>query len=389
MRNDKKIAALVLAAGSSTRAPGFKPLLPLGKGTVIEAVINIFNAAGIDDVVVVTGHRANDLVPTLDRLRVRHVLNDRYQEGMFSSIVAGVKSLRTATDAFFLLPADMPLVRCHTITRLRKAYSRTEADVIYPVFQRLRGHPPLISAKCCPAILSWDRPEGLRSLLMRYELTSKDVDVMDEGILIDVDTAEDYRRAAERFTMRGIPQQREIEAILTAAKTPEGASRHCRMVAEMGRVLGDALNRAGLQLDVNLITAGGMLHDLAKSRPHHARAGARMLLAMGYPDVAKIVAAHHTIDFKDGLPLDEASILFLADKLVLGDRIVSLDERFSECLTKYAKDTTVLHEVKQRLKRARILEKTVEQMTGMRLKELVQEKGHEASWTGNKEVVQG
>jgi molybdenum cofactor cytidylyltransferase len=203
VRNDKKIAAIILAAGNSSRAPGFKPLLPLGSGTVIEAVTNAFVSAGIDDIVVVTGHRAAELAPMLDRLRVRHVQNDRYQEGMFSSVVAGVKSLRPGTDAFFLLPADMPLVRSHTIMALREASARTEADVIYPVFQQHRGHPPLISAQCCPAILAWDRPGGLQPLLAScYEATAKNVGVTDEGVLIDLDTAEDYRRIADLFALR-------------------------------------------------------------------------------------------------------------------------------------------------------------------------------------------
>ena len=389
MGKGNKIEALVLAAGYSSRAPGFKPLLPLGDSTMIEAVINVFYAACIDDIVVVTGHHAVELAPTLDRLRVRHVQNDRYREGMFSSVVAGVKSLRPGTDAFFLLPADMPLVRCHTIKTLRKAFSHAAADVIYPVFQQRRGHPPLISTRCCPAILAWDRPEGLRSLLERYEPAARNVEVIDEGILIDVDTAEDYRRVVDRFVLRELPQRRECDAILAVANVPERVVRHCRMVSETGRVLAEALNRMGLHLDVELIIAGGMLHDLAKGRPHHASTGARMLLNMGYPGVASITAVHHTIEFEEGQLLDEAAILFLADKLVLGDRIVSLDDRFRECLEKYRCDAVVLHEVEQRLKRARIIKKSVEQVTEKRLEELVSGIGRESSLTTDTEVVQG
>ncbi len=379
MGREKKIAAVILAGGLSSRAPGFKPLLPLGDGTVISAVLDLFSEAGIDDIVVVTGYRSPELAPLLDRLRVRHVLNERYEEGMFSSVVMGVKSLRSETDAFFLLPADMPLVRRHTITTLRKAYARTEADVIYPVFQQRRGHPPLISARCCPAILAWDRPEGLRSLLARYEPTAKNVDVMDEGILIDLDTAEDYRRVADLFALRELPQQRERDAILAAAKTPENVVRHCGMVSETGRALAEALNRAGSHLNVELIIAGGLLHDLAKGRPHHASTGARMLVKRGYPDVASIVAVHHTIDFKEEMPLDEAAVLFLADKLVLGNEIVSLDDRFRECREKYAENALVLHEIEQRLQSARTIKKAVERLTGKRLDEIIQGAWREVS----------
>jgi molybdenum cofactor cytidylyltransferase len=371
MRNNKKIAALILAAGNSSRAPGFKPLLPLGSGTVIDASIHSFLSAGINDVVVVTGHRAAELAPALNRLRVRSVHNERHQDGMFSSVVTGVRSLHPGTDAFFLLPADMPLVRSHTIRALSKAYARTAADVIYPVFQGRRGHPPLISARCGPAILSWDQPEGLRSLLRRYEQTTKDVEVMDEGILIDLDTAPDYQRVACLFAKRELPSQRERDAILAAVKTPHSVVRHCQAVSATGRTLAEALNRAGQQLDVELISTGGMLHDLAKGRPHHAMTGARMLLTTGYPVLAQIVARHHTIFFQEGMPLTEAAILFLADKIVLGNTVVSLGERFRECLGKYVEDPTVLNEIKLRLQSARNIKKAVEQQTGKRLDEIV------------------
>lgn len=371
MASERKIAAVVLAGGLSSRAPGFKPLLPLGGGTVISAVLDLFREAGVDDIIVVTGYRSSGLTPLLDRLGARPVLNERYEEGMFSSVVAGVQALYADTDAFFLLPADMPLVRCSTLSALSKAYARGKPDVVYPVFRKERGHPPLISGRCIRDILAGNRPEGLRTLLQEHEARSQDVPVMDEGILLDIDTAEDYGVVAARFGRRMLPSPAERDAILAVAEASEQVIRHCRIVADTARAIAEALNRAGMQLDVDLITCAGLLHDLAKGKPHHALTGARMLITMGFPEVADIVAAHHAPGSEKGLVIDAASVLFLADKLVIEDRIVSLDERFRTSLNRYAGDEAVLSRVRQRFHYARLVQNAVEQATGTALDLLV------------------
>ncbi len=373
MQDTKEITALVLAAGLSSRAPGFKPLLPLGDGTVVEATVQNLRRGGVDDITVVIGYHAAEMVPELDRLEVRYVLNKDYRKGMFSSVVAGVKSLSSRTEAFFLLPGDMPLVRCHTIRMLCKACHRRRAKVIYPVFRRQRGHPPLISAQCCPAIMSWRRPEGLRSLLALYETQAYEVETADEGILMDIDSPADYAIVAERFRHRDIPTCKECEAILAKLSVPEGVVLHSRRVSEVARMLAERLNQAGLRLNVGLVVAAGLLHDVAKGRAHHERLAARMLNALEYCDVAAIVAVHRDIEFEEGRTPDEAAVLHLADKLVKGDRLVSIDERFHGTLEKFTLNGEVLPEVKRRLVNARAIGSSVERLTGMSLEQALSE----------------
>ena len=88
-----RIAALVLAAGYSSRMGDFKPLLPLGRSTVAQEVVERFHRAGIEDVRVIAGHRADELGTVVDRLGVRKIFNADYDRGMFTSVQAGVKSL--------------------------------------------------------------------------------------------------------------------------------------------------------------------------------------------------------------------------------------------------------------------------------------------------------
>ncbi|MDR3561568.1 MAG: NTP transferase domain-containing protein [Negativicutes bacterium] len=384
MSKDSRFAALILAAGYSSRAPGFKPLLPLGERTVIEAAITSFRQAGIGDIMVVVGHRADELLPVLANLEARPVLNEWCDKGMFSSVVTGVRALRPEVEAFFLLPADMPLIRSHTIRLLVRAHKMLGADVNYPVFQGRRGHPPLISSRLLPAILAWNRPEGLRPLLEQYESKAYEVDVLDEGVLMDIDTPQDYHMVGECYSRRYLPTRNECEAIMTKMTVPDMVARHGRLVAEVAWGLAEQLNQISPGLDANLVMAAGLLHDLAKGKPDHASRGARMLRRLGYPRVAEIVACHTDIVWQDNQLLNEAAIVYLADKLVLKDRIVSIEERFQCSLAKFAADEDALLAIRGRQEKTQAIIKKIEQLLGLDLAAAIaaETKSRRLPWEG-------
>ena len=200
MNSCQSLAAIILAAGYSSRMHGFKPLLPFGDATVIEQTVRAFRQAGIEDITVVTGYRAHDLTPILEQTGVKWVYNEKYSEGMYSSIVAGLKSLYSSVEACFLLPADMPLVKCETIIALLKAYEQENAAVVYPASAGRRGHPPLISAKLFPKIISWQGQGGLRQFLAQYETQAVELAVSDSTILLDADTPAEYMAICRLFT---------------------------------------------------------------------------------------------------------------------------------------------------------------------------------------------
>ena len=102
------VSAIVLAAGYSSRMGKFKPLLPLGNKTIIERVVDLFLESGINDIRVVVGYRGGELLPLLKKMGVSCITNEDFEQGMFSSVKAGVKSLDQDLRAFFLLPADIP-----------------------------------------------------------------------------------------------------------------------------------------------------------------------------------------------------------------------------------------------------------------------------------------
>lgn len=194
--NPESATALVLSAGFSERMGDFKPLMKLGGITILERVIRLFQSTGVSRIHVVVGHRASELSPLIDRWGACSVVNVNYTEGMFSSVTAGVSSLDEATESFFVLPVDIPLVRPATLRALLQAFPAGADAICHPTFGGRRGHPPLIGGLHIRSILEWRGEGGLRGLLTRLERHAFDVAVVDEFIHADMDTPEDYRRLA-------------------------------------------------------------------------------------------------------------------------------------------------------------------------------------------------
>jgi CTP:molybdopterin cytidylyltransferase MocA len=141
----------------------FKPLLPFGPHTIIEHVAFIVREAAAETLRVVVGWQADLLIPVLDRHGVPWIRNEQFEEGMYSSIQAGVEGLPTGVAALFVLPGDMPLVQTATPTRLIAERDRQPSGILHPCFEGRRGHPPLIAGNYIPEILREIPPDGLRA----------------------------------------------------------------------------------------------------------------------------------------------------------------------------------------------------------------------------------
>lgn len=371
MRTQLRIAALILAAGSSSRMGAFKPLLPLGGSTAIELAVSRFRTAGVRDVKVVTGDQAEQLVPILAALGVEPVFNPDYNSGMLSSVQAGRNHFHSDFDAFFLLPVDIPLIKVSTIEALVREYDTSRATVIYPRFLAHRGHPPLISASVPIQQMAPDTPGGLRALLSEYERTAVDVDVADQAVVMDFDTPADYRKLQEYACREDIPTEAECRALWIQYGVPESIKVHSGMVAELARILAIRLNQAGLALNVDLVVSGGRLHDIAKGLANHAIAGAEMLRRRGYPRVAQIVANHTNLR-RTGEQLSESDLVYLADKYIRRNQIVSLDERFRSKFERHANEPEILKNVTRRKYDAAIVAALIEKTLGSSMAHTIQ-----------------
>lgn len=359
-----------------------KALLSLGGCTVLEQCVTLFRDCGIEDVVVVTGHRADEVGAVAKAAGARVTFNPDFADGMYGSIRTGVAQLAAHCLGFFLLPVDIPLLRCGTVSLLARSFAEAPARICYPVFAGRRGHPPLIHGECIPVILAAHQPEGgLRTLLAGIEAEQptqvRKVQVADANIHIDLDTPEDFLAGCLRFDRRGLPTMAECEAILAHIHPmPAKGLAHGRAVAEVAVALGEAINRhSGRRLDLELCRVSGWLHDLAKGHPHHEAEGARWLDALGFERAAAVVAAHKDLEWTPQMGIGERELVHLADKLVRGNRLVSVEERFEEKLALYRNDPEAVRAIRSRYDQALRLAAAVEMETGQSLAVLTEMAG--------------
>jgi molybdenum cofactor cytidylyltransferase len=190
-----ELAAIVPAAGLSSRSSGFKPLLELGGRTLLYRAVDLFQRAGVEHVVVVTGHQAERVAGAAVALDALPVFNRDFRAGMFSSVRAGVRALPQGCAGFFVLPVDVPLVRPATVRALARSFGEADGEALVPAYHGRPGHPPLIPATFIPAILASNGQGGLRVLL--HARGVRHLAVSDQGVLLDVDTDADFARLAE------------------------------------------------------------------------------------------------------------------------------------------------------------------------------------------------
>jgi molybdenum cofactor cytidylyltransferase len=170
-----------------------KLLLPFRGGTIIQAAVSAALSA-CPRVILVTGSGAAGLEELFrSEPRVIPVRNPDWESGMFSSLLCGVRRVRT--PRFFVGLGDMPLIRSEVYRALLQA---PPAEVVAPVFRGERGHPVLLGPRVREAALKKDPASGsMRKLIAGFPVT--EVAWEDDSILFDVDTPEDYVRRAGRL----------------------------------------------------------------------------------------------------------------------------------------------------------------------------------------------
>ncbi len=190
------VAAVVLAAGLSTRMGACKLTLPWGERTVIGQVAAVLRAGGAQPVVVVTGGWRREVEAALRGLEgVTSAFNPRYGDGeMLHSLHAGLRALPAEAGACLVALGDQPQMRVETVRRVIAAFRETAAPLVVPSYRRRRGHPWLAARPLWAELLALEPPRTLRDFLNARGEAIRYVDAPDASILLDVDTPEAYRR---------------------------------------------------------------------------------------------------------------------------------------------------------------------------------------------------
>jgi CTP:molybdopterin cytidylyltransferase MocA len=188
------VDAIVLAAGYSTRMERPKPLLEIGSETFIERAIRVLKEGGCRHVVAVLNGEDEGTRRLADAAGAAVVVNDDSASEQLDSVRCGLRALPQDWAAVAVLPVDVPLVSAETVGLLVQEFRVRPAPVMLPFHNGVAGHPALFARATLPELLERHWEEGMRSLIMSHARDLREVRVTDPGILIDVDTPEDYWR---------------------------------------------------------------------------------------------------------------------------------------------------------------------------------------------------
>jgi molybdenum cofactor cytidylyltransferase len=187
------ITAVILAAGESKRMGQPKMLLPWGNGTVLTHVVSVFQKAGLEDILVVTGGAREQVESLVSGFNVRTVHNQDYSNGeMLSSIQCGIRTLTNQTQGMLIGLGDQPQVQEGSVRMVCDAFRESKSNLVLPSYQMRRGHPWLVARPLWDGILEMRPPQSPRTFLNVYSSEIEYVEIDNSSILEDLDTPEDY-----------------------------------------------------------------------------------------------------------------------------------------------------------------------------------------------------
>jgi len=192
------IAAVVLAAGMSSRMGTPKQLLPFGRTTVLGAVVANLQAAALDRVVVVLGHEAERIRSTVANDGVEFVVNEEYARGMFSSVQTGVRALPAQTNAFLICLGDQPGIRGETLGELIGKFRACAKGIGVPFTDNDQGHPLFVAGKYLNELQLMAPTLTLKHFLAAHSADIAQLPVEDGAVLRDIDTRDDYEAERKR-----------------------------------------------------------------------------------------------------------------------------------------------------------------------------------------------
>jgi molybdenum cofactor cytidylyltransferase len=205
------IAAIVLAAGASSRMGRAKAALPLGQTgeTVVARVVRTVLAGGVPEVVVVAGAHIDAVRAAMPAFaeatagrpsrRVRVVEHSGWQQGQLSSLLAGLDAIdHPLLEAVLVTLVDVPLVRSSTVAEVIAAWRRTRAPIVRPASVGRHGHPVIFDRSIFQDLRAADPDTGAKAVFAIHKQRIVNVEVNDPGAFDDIDTPGDYKKLIQR-----------------------------------------------------------------------------------------------------------------------------------------------------------------------------------------------
>jgi molybdenum cofactor cytidylyltransferase len=196
------VAALLLAAGESSRMGSAKPLLSWHGEPLVVYQVRQLRAGGAEDVIAVLGHEAEAAAPLVEAAGGRAILNPRYREGRASSIRAGAAALPEDATAVIILAVDQPRPAA-VVRAVLEAHLRGASLITTPLYTGRGGHPVVVAGALLPELRAvTEADEGLRAIVRRHAAGRLRMPVDDPIVLVEFNTPAEYAAALSR---RGEP----------------------------------------------------------------------------------------------------------------------------------------------------------------------------------------
>lgn len=184
-------AAVILAAGQSSRMGRPKQLVHVAGRPLLEHTIANVRASGIGQIVLVLGAGAAEIRNVVKLEGVKVVENPEYEQGMGSSLSAGLKALNKDASAALIVLADQPLIRPATLDRLIAYHAARHPQIVIPTYKGFRGNPVLLDRSVFPEVMGLSGDVGCRAIFGDHTQGIHKLAVDDVGVLLDADTSDD------------------------------------------------------------------------------------------------------------------------------------------------------------------------------------------------------
>jgi molybdenum cofactor cytidylyltransferase len=194
-RDEPFVSAVVLAAGLATRMGRQKVLLPLDGVPMVRRVVDAALASRAAETVVVVGHQAAGVEEALAGRPARVVVNDRFAEGMSTSLQAGLAAADPSSAAALIVLGDQPFVTPQLLDGLIERFAVTRSPIVRPAVDGRPANPVLLSAALFPEIRAQHGDVGGREVVDRHQDDISLVPVDDPRLVADIDSPQDYAAA--------------------------------------------------------------------------------------------------------------------------------------------------------------------------------------------------
>jgi molybdenum cofactor cytidylyltransferase len=197
-----KISSILLGAGESRRMGMDKLSLPWGKETVFEHCFKTLLQSNIGELVVVLSHKNKKLNDRFQGNKVKVVVNPHPEKGMSASIRKGLQAIDPKSQGILIALGDQPLLKTRTINALINSFSPKKGDILLPSYNGMRGNPVLFDRCYRKELESLKGDVGGRPILERYSKNVRVFRTKSKGVVLDIDTWNDYKNIKNGFEKR-------------------------------------------------------------------------------------------------------------------------------------------------------------------------------------------